>query len=441
MNESALLDAAGRVVELARSLGAEEVTARVGWGTSTELSRRDGKVEKAQESRSLGASISLLVDGRFSTHGTSDLRPEALRPFLHRAVEATRYLEPDPNRRLPSRDIMGEADAALDTVDPGWASVGPEARRAAVEGLEASCREALGALSVRSLTSYGWDGSSVGATVTSHGFQSADSSTTFGLAAVVSLEDTDGRLPEAWASASARHAADLPESAAIAAELAQSGARRLGSRAAPSGRYSIVLDRRVAGQLLGVLTGPLAGTPIYEKRSCLADKLGQKIASPAFTLWDDPLIPRAPGSQTSDGDGLPARRRMVVEDGVLRTFFLSVYNGRRLGVAPTTAGASNLVMAPGLRSPASLLADLGRAIHIDGFLGGNTNAVTGDFSFGIQGTLFEDGAPVHAVSEMNISGNLFELLERYVEAADDPYLYGSWRVPSLVFDGLQFSGR
>jgi PmbA protein len=98
-------------------------------------------------------------------------------------------------------------------------------------------------------------------------------------------------------------------------------------------------------------------------------------------------------------------------------------------------------MAPGLRSPASLLADLGRAIHIDGFLGGNTNAVTGDFSFGIQGTLFEDGAPVHAVSEMNISGNLFELLERYVEAADDPYLYGSWRVPSLVFDGLQFSGR
>ena len=441
MNESTLLESAERVVAVAQSLGADEVTARVGWGTSTELSRRDGKVEKAQESRSLGASISLLVDGRFSTHATSDLRPGALRPFLARAVEATRYLEPDPDRRLPEREIMGETAADLDAVDAGWAAVDPTARRAAVEALESACREALAGLSVRSLTSYGWDGRSIGATATSHGFRSAESATTFGYAAVVSLEDADGRLPEGWASASARHAADLPDAATLAAELAHNGARRLGSRAAASGRYPVVLDHRVAGRLLGVLTGPLAGTAIYEKRSCLADKLGAKIGASTFTLWDDPLIPRAPGSQTSDNDGLPARRRMVVEDGVLRTFFLSVYNGRRLGVPPTTGGASNLVMAPGVRSPASILGDLGRAIHIDGFLGGNTNAVTGDFSFGVQGTLYEDGAPVHAVSEMNVSGNLFELLERYVEAADDPYLLSSWRVPSLVFDGLQFPGR
>ena len=87
-----------------------------------------------------------------------------------------------------------------------------------------------------------------------------------------------------------------------------------------------------------------------------------------------------------------------------------------------------------------MIASLPRVIRVDGFLGGNTNAITGDFSFGISGTLFEDGEPVAAVSEMNISGDLFTLLSQWQEAASDTWTWGSWRSPSLLFDGVQFSG-
>lgn len=435
------LDAAARrIVGIATDLGAEETTAQVSRGSWTELQRRDGKVEKAQESRSLSAAVSLMVDGRYSAHSTSDLRPEALSAFLERAVAATRFLEPDPDRRLPELSRMGDADVDLDPVDPTQAHRSPDDRRAAVEALEAQAVAHTGDLKTRSITAFGWDGASETALVTSHGFASRWASTSFGLGASVSLEDDGGKLPEAWTSYSARHHTDVPSPDAIAADLADRGRARLGSGPMESGRYPLLLDRRVVSGLLRALLGPLSGTAIFEGRSCLKDKLGERIGSAAFTLLDDPLIPRALGSHPHDGDGLPAQRRTIVESGVLKMFFLSVYNSRRLGVPGTTGGASNLVIPAGDRGPAALAADRGRVIRVDGFLGGNSNASTGDFSFGIQGALLEDGRPVRALSEMNVSGDLFGLLERYVEAADDTWTHGSWRTPSLLFDDIQFSG-
>ncbi|MEC8422562.1 MAG: DNA gyrase modulator, partial [Myxococcota bacterium] len=119
MKDANLEASARRIVEIATKLGAEETTARVSKGSWTELQRRDGKVEKAQESRSLSAGVSLMVEGRYSSHSTSDLRPDALQGFLERAVAATRFLEPDPARALPDLGQMGMAEVDLDPIDPG----------------------------------------------------------------------------------------------------------------------------------------------------------------------------------------------------------------------------------------------------------------------------------------------------------------------------------
>ena len=97
-------------------------------------------------------------------------------------------------------------------------------------------------------------------------------------------------------------------------------------------------------------------------------------------------------------------------------------------------------MEPGKRSPIEIARSLPKAIRVEGFLGGNANPTSGDFSFGIHGTLLENGEPVQSLSEMNISGNLFELLDNYVESANDSWRFGAWRVPTLRFDNIQFSG-
>ena len=428
------------ILRQARELGADEATAGVSHSAYSELSRRDGRIEEAKESRSLSASVELLVNDRFSSHSTSDLRPEALRSFLERAVAATRYLEPDPNRRHPDRASQGEADIDLDLVDHTFVDGDPEPRRLRAETVESTVRERMNDQNVRSVTAYAWEGRSRRAVALTNGFETDGERTSFGMATSVSLEEADGRLPEAWSSCSTMHRADLWSIDRLANDVRARALSRLGSRPTTSGRYPMLLDHRVVARILGTVVGPLSGAAIYEHRSCMADRLDTAVASSAFSMWDEPLIPRGAGSRRTDGDGRPATRRAVIEDGVLKTFFIDVYNGRRLERDPTTGSASNLVVPKGEKSVDQLAAGLPKAILVDGFLGGNANPTTGDFSFGIRGALLEHGERVAAVSEMNVSGNIVDLMLRFVEAANDPWLLGAWRCPTLLFDDVQFSG-
>ena len=437
MNE--LHDAASRIIALARGLGADEALASVSRGVSTDLSLRDGEIEKAQESRSLSASVSLYVDGRYSSHQTSDMRPDALQAFLARAVDATRFLEADPNRRLPDRADMGEAEVELDLVDPTPPAA--EDGRARLLDLEAVVRDAAADLRVRSVQAWLWRGRYESVRHTSHGFSASSETTRFGHGATLSIEDTDGRLPEAYSGYQATHASDLLGPPELAADLAQRARERLGSGPVDSGTYPLLLSNRVVSRVLGALTGGLDGTAIYERRSFLLEKLGERIAAEGFSLYDDPLRPRGLASRRYDGDGLPAVRRAIIEDGRLQSWLINTYNARRLGRPVTTGSTSNLLIPAGVRSPEAIVQSLPRVIRVDSFLGGNTNAATGDFSFGIQGALFEGGAKVASLSEMNVSGNLLRLFEAWSEAADDVWTYGTLFSPSLLFSDVQFSGR
>ena len=129
-----------------------------------------------------------------------------------------------------------------------------------------------------------------------------------------------------------------------------------------------------------------------------------------------------------------------MDKGVLQTFLLDAYHARKLERQVTGGSLTNIVVPSGERSWEHILKDHERAIRVTSFLGGNSNATSGDFSFGIRGQLYERGEKVQNIIEMNVAGNLLDLLGRFSEAADDPWLYSSYRVPSLVFEGVQFSG-
>lgn len=436
-----LLEIGDRVVAMAKLLGAQEVRAGIGRSVSTELTRRDGRIEKAEESRSLGLRVSLLVDDRFSAHATSDLRHGALEEFLTRAVDATRFLEPDPDRRLTEPELMGSTEVeALDAWDEEVLKTNSEQRRSLLGAIEDRTRAQGSDVTIRSVSASTWDGRSERVTVTSNGFRQGWRSTSIGSGVSLSLEDVGGRLPEAWFMTGGRHTDSLVEPDEIARIALESARHRLGSGPAASGRYPMLVDNRVAGRVLGILLGPMQAESIYEQRSCLADRLGQRVAASGLTLHDDPLIPRAPGSYPYDGDCMPARRRTLVQDGVLQQFLVDVYNARRLGWTPNSGSTGNLVLPPGAETPEAILARLPRAIRVEGFLGGNTNPTSGAFSFGVHGVLYENGQPVRNISEMNVSGDLFELFERFSVAASDVWNRSSWRTPSVLFDDIQFSG-
>lgn len=434
------LDIAHHAVRRARALGADEVCATLSRGVQASITRRDGRIEQATESETRSLSVSLLLDGRWSSHGTSDLRPDALEAFLARGVAATRLLEPDPDRRLPDPALCGRgaSEAALDLLDPSWTHQTADGRAAAAEALEQAVDAVAIADRLSASVSVG-DGFSSSARVTSDGFADATTDAWFMAMGDATVRDGEKR-PEASAWYGARYQSAVPAPTAIAAELAERVDARRGSGPIASGTYPLVLVNRAAGRLLGLLGGPLAGSSMHEGRSCLADRLGTAIGSSLLTILDEPLLPRGLASRAWDGDGLVARPFAVVEGGVLRSFYLNVYYGRKLGRAPTTGGRSNWIVPPGPRSWRDVIRDMPQAIVVDGFLGGNNNTATGDFSFGVQGALYERGERVRAISEMNVAGNLLEVLHQLVAIGDDPWLNSSIVSPSLVLDGISFSG-
>lgn len=441
MRHDDLLDVARRAVAQARAAGAQEAVASVSRGVSVELSQREGLLEQATESRSSSLGIRLLVDERYSSHGTSDLRPEAVEVFIQRAVAATGLLEPDPDRALPAAEACGVAPGVeLDSYSELQEQLESSQRKLQVAELEASLLELCDRGKLRSTTAYTGDSRSVGVVVFSNGFEGVSRSTSFGYGATITLEDADGKLPEASTGYSTSHSEDLPGLAFVANDAWERALRRVGGGPVPSGRYPMLLENRAVGKILGVLLSPMSGSALHYGRSCLDGKLGQRVAASDFELLDDPHILRGAGSRRFDGDGFPTHPRALVQGGELQCFLLNQYFARKLGRDPTTGGTSNLIIPPGPRTPAAIAADLPRAIRVESFLGGNANSTTGDFSFGIRGTLLEHGEPARSVSEMNIAGNLFELYERYTEAASDVRLYGTSRVPSVLFDDIQFSG-
>jgi PmbA protein len=168
--------------------------------------------------------------------------------------------------------------------------------------------------------------------------------------------------------------------------------------------------------------------------------MGKKIASGLLTMTDDPHLPKAMGSRWFDGEGVATQKRTVIENGILQTYFIDTYNANKMKVSPTISGASVLTFKHGDKDLDGLISNLKRGILVTGFNGGNSNSSTGDFSFGIEGFLIENGGLVKPITEMNITGNMRSLWERLVAVGNDPRETSSRRTPSLVFDDVAFSG-
>jgi len=130
----------------------------------------------------------------------------------------------------------------------------------------------------------------------------------------------------------------------------------------------------------------------------------------------------------------------MIENGVLKNYYIDTYYGKKLGMKPTTGNSSNVVFRLGSRDIEEMKKSVNKGILVTGFNGGNCNGSTGDFSYGIEGFLIENGKEVHPVNEMNISGNMNEILFSLVELGNDIIEGSSFLAPSMMFEKIDFSG-
>ena len=418
--------------------GAQQARVIIYNNNSSQIEVRDEKIDKLQESNQGGMRINLYVDNKYSSISTNRItNKEELGKFIEEAIISTRFLAEDEFRTLPDPERYYQGGGPnLKTIDPNFVSVDPQQKVNDAFALE---KEVLGSddriISVS--TSYR-DGMSGSVIVASNGFEGDTENTYYSLSASVSVTDGVARPEGSWYESSIF--SDQLIRSEIGKKALKKAVDRLGQAKIASGKMPMIVENKMAGQPLRPLISALNGGSIQQKQSFLIGMKGEKIGSDLMTIVDDPFIVSGRGSRLFDNEGMATEKRSVVENGILKTYYIDTYYARKLELEATSGSTTNLVFKPGEKSLEGLVADIDRGILVTGFNGGNSNGATGDFSFGIEGFLVERGKLVQPVAEMNITGNFKELWNNLVAVGSDVDLSRSWRQPSLVFDKVDFSG-
>jgi PmbA protein len=446
---------AADVVAMAMKAGASDAEAVAREGDEFSVNVRMGAVETLKESGSRGLGLRVFQGTRSASTSTSDLTPEGIRQLVDGALALAKVTEEDPFAGLPERDDFGSiADDLHLYYEDVYSLEGAEriawARRAEAAALGADPR----------ITNS--DGGSFDAATgrmalaNSRGFVGGYRTSYAGVSAAPLAMDANGTMQrDGWWSG-ARRMADLDSPEAIGQEAARRTLRRLGARRVVTQRVPIVFAPEVARSLVGSVFEAASGDSIWRGASFLAGRLGEPIGAENLTIIDDNtmLLPTGAGgfgSSPFDGEGLPSRRTVVVENGVLRTYLLNTYAARKLGLQSTHnasrglagtpgIGCGNLYLEPGTLTPEQILADVPAGLYVTSLMGFGVNVVTGDYSRGATGQWIENGQLTHAVEEVTIAGNLAEMLKNVTAIGNDLVFRGSVASPTLRIDGMTIAG-
>ncbi|MEA1887308.1 MAG: TldD/PmbA family protein [Bacteroidota bacterium] len=425
-------------VDHALESGAQQAKSVISNSQNNSISIREEKIENLEQSIENRLTIYLYVDNKYSNHSTNRLdNKKELARFIDHAIEGTKYLAEDEYRSLPDPDLYYKGDGPdLKTFDDNYKAIDPQEKIDSAFGVE---KEALGKDErIVSVTASYNDGMNETVMVTSNGFEGDRANTHYGISASVSVKEGDARPGDAWYDSSLFYKKLIHEG--IGRKALERALKKLGQTKIESANMPMIIENRLAGQSLGPLIQALHGSAIQQKNSFLLDMQGEKVGSDLMTIVDDPFIVSGRGSGYFDNEGLALEKRTIFEKGVLKSYYINTYYGKKLGMDPTSGMTTNLVFETGDKNLEEMIASLDRGILVTGFNGGNCNGSTGDFSYGIDGFLIEKGIIVKPVSEMNITGNMLELYRNLAEVGNDVYEDAAWRTPSLLFNNVSFSG-
>ncbi len=443
------------VVALAMKAGASDAESVAREGDEFSVNVRMGQVETLKESGSRALGLRVFLGKHSASASTSDLTADGIRQLVDGAMALARVTEEDAFAGMPETGEFGrvEADQHLFFEDvyslPGSERI-EWARRTEAAALAADPR----------ITNS--DGGSFDAATgrkvlaNSRGFVAGYRTSYAGVSAAPLAVDENGAMQrDGWWSG-ARKIALLESPEAVGKEAARRTLRRLGARRLPTQQVPIVFAPEVARSLIGSIFEAASGDAIWRHASFLAGKLGETIAAEAMTIIDDNtmMLPSGVGgfgTSPFDGEGLPSRRTVVVENGVLRNYLLNTYTARKLGMKSTHnasrglagtpgIGCGNLYLHPGTLTPDQIISDIPAGLYVTSLMGFGTNLVTGDYSRGATGLWIENGQLTHAVEEVTVAGNLREMLRHVAAIGNDLEFRGAIACPTLRIDGMMIGG-
>ena len=433
-----LQEQVARIIAEAKAQGASacEVAVSVEQGLSTSV--RQGEVETVEFNRDQGFGITLYLGQRKGSASTSASGEAAIRETVAAALAIAKHASEDDCSGLADAELMARELPDLDLYHP-W-EISPE--QAIERALE--CEAAAFAADSRIKNA---DGTSLnthrGCRVygNSHGFVGGYASTRQSLSCVM-IAEADGLMQRDYWYDVSRRGDDLASAASIGKRAAERAVSRLGARPVPTCEVPVLFAAELATGLFGSFLSAVSGGNLYRKSSFLEGSLGQVLFPEWLSLDERPHIRGALGSASFDGDGLATYAKSFVENGVLSSYILGTYSGRKLGM-PSTAnsgGVHNLFVSHGDENQKALLKRMGRGLLVTELMGHGLNMVTGDYSRGAGGYWVENGEIQFPVQEVTIAGNLRDMFKQIVAVGNDLELRSNIRTGSVLIEKMTVAG-
>ena len=413
----------------------------------------NGELDKVTHSADRSIYLYIYADGRYGNFSTNRLEASELEDFIGKAISMVRMLGEDTCRTLPDASRTAtdaKTGRELDLYDECIEQSSSDLRleRAGELTQFRTLKESADFHLISEECEY-TESFEDNYVCDSQGFEGRHTETSFSTFCEMTIEDAEGsKYSGFWWEATPKFSElDLKECSRKALEKA---VRQIGPKARRGGRYKMVVDCNAASRLVSPLFTALNASSIQQKMSFLDDSIGKKIFPEGLTIIDLARTAGKAGSRLFDTEGVATTDSPIIENGVVKKYFVNTYMANKMGIAPTVEDISRPCVLPYMKAEAlsdaeksislkDILQLCGNGILVTGFNGGNCNPATGDFSFGVEGFAFSKGKITHPVREMLITGNLIELWNNLIAAGTDARSCARWQIPSLAFENVSFS--
>lgn len=434
-----LKDVVQQLLDEAKQQGASAAEAAFSVDNGLSVSARMGDVETIEFHCDQGIGVTVYFGQQKGSASTNDVSPDSLRETVKAACSIARYASADDYAGLPDPELLATEFPDLDLNHP-WGIDAEQAIALAIE-CENAARFYDKAIS-----------NSEGASVNTHqgtrvfgnslGFLQGYQSSRHSISCSVLAGSGDAMQRDYWYSV-ARNPALLETAQFVGEKAAQRTLARMDSRSLSTRQCPVLFAPEMASGLIGSLLGAISGSSLYRKSSFLLDSLDTQILPDFVRIHEQPLLVGGMGSASYDAEGVATKARDIVSDGILRSYVLSTYSARKLGMQTTgnAGGVHNLTVEPGEQDFAGMLKLLGTGLLVTELMGQGVNRVTGDYSRGASGFWVEKGVIQYPVQEITIAGNLKSMLRNLVAIGNDVDLRGNIRVGSILLEQMAIAGE
>jgi PmbA protein len=441
---------AADVLSRAKACGATDADVIVADGETFSVQVRVGAVDRLTKAREKRLGLRVFVGKRSATTSTSDFSLDSLDRLVSETCILAKAVVEDPVSGLPDPSQMAKDWPALGLYDATQLQTEVQidlAKRAEAAAFAADQR-------ITNSEGSEFDSSSGRVVLAnSHGFVGSYRSSSFSLSvSPIATEPGTGAMQrDSWYEVQ-RQFARMASAESIGQDATRRAVRRLGARKVGTKRVPVVFDQEMAGSLLANLCSAVSGYGLYKRASFLLDQLGHTVASDQITVHDDGRMEGGLGSRPFDGEGLATRKNTIVERGVLKSYLLDTYSGRKLGQASTgnasrsvgdnpSVGPTNFYLVPGTKTAEQIIGSVKEGLYVTELIGFGINMVTGDYSRGASGFWIEKGELAYPVEEITIAGNLKQMFKDIELVGSDLVFRGRIASPTLKIREMMVAGN